>query len=117
MPEDADSKLIIENRLDELKMQANPALVACIERFMRVLGRLFTLGDLGGAARSRSGILWDFAMLDDNQLGTREYDAYCWGTAELRTTRLRAAPVERFHYAYLRDVHYRTLRNTVNDYG
>ncbi len=48
-------------------------LIIYIERFMRALSRLFTLGNLGSEAKSCSVYLNHFLFLTDNKLGCSDY--------------------------------------------
>lgn len=44
-----------------------------LERFMRALARLFTIGELGSLAKRMSIAVWPFLMITDAQLGKGEY--------------------------------------------
>lgn len=68
-------KLYTTGKEDVAKRHANRALVACLERFVRALTRLFTLGPLGGQGRLVSSALSDYLFLHDEDLGRKEYSA------------------------------------------
>jgi len=44
-----------------------------LERFTRALARQFTLGNLGGLAQQYSSSVYDFLLLEDSELGTKDY--------------------------------------------
>jgi hypothetical protein len=67
------ARLYGEGNETEAKNQANRALAACIERYVRALARLFAWGALGDLGRQVSPALSAYCMLDDGALGTREY--------------------------------------------
>lgn len=66
-------KTILAGREKEAISHANRTLIICLERFVRALTRLFVLGDLGAFAPTFAASVSDFSMLDDDELGMRDY--------------------------------------------
>lgn len=60
-------------RVGETHRRANERLVACVEKCVRALARLFTLGPLGQEGKRHTGIIGEFLCVRDDQLGTRRY--------------------------------------------
>lgn len=73
MPEGEFVKLVLAGQEADAIYRANRTLIACIERFVRALTRLFVLADLGSMASMLSATVSDFSMLDDEQLGETDY--------------------------------------------
>jgi len=67
------SKKISEESLDDIHKETNHKLIVLLEKFARALARLFTLGDFGGFAKQVSPLVYDYLMLRDEELGTRNY--------------------------------------------
>ena len=55
-------------------------LITVIERLMRALSRLFTIGGLGDLAKRNMTFTTPFLFLMDSDLGTRDYTNYPWKT-------------------------------------
>jgi hypothetical protein len=73
MPSNERMKLYATGEEDIAKGRANHALVVCLERFVRALARLFTLGPLGGQGRQVSTALVHYRSLLDEDLGSKVY--------------------------------------------
>ncbi len=73
MPDGAYTALYLAGREGEAKGHANRTLVACLETFVRALALLFVSGVLGSQARQVSSAMSRYFMLDDDELGTKEY--------------------------------------------
>ncbi|MHC1600573.1 MAG: hypothetical protein ACXQS5_07140 [Candidatus Methanospirareceae archaeon] len=58
---------------DYFYKEINRELVITLEKFARSLARLFTLADFGDFAKRASPLVFDYLMLMDNDLGTKEY--------------------------------------------
>lgn len=58
--------------LADIQMQRN--LIVCLETLLRAFTRLFRFTDLGGLAKSSSLNFWDFARIEDADLGKRQYE-------------------------------------------
>lgn len=67
------SKKLDDNDFDYLHKEVNHELIVILEKFTRALARLFTLADFGDFAKRASPLVFDYLMLMDNDLGTREY--------------------------------------------
>lgn len=65
------SYLISEGRIDEIRQEAIPKLVASLERFLRALARLMTLAELGKQAAVHTGDVQKFLYLKDDGLGRK----------------------------------------------
>lgn len=74
LSDDTYFQMLQEDKLTELKVQANIQLKAYIERFVRALTRLFIFGELGDLARSNTTTVWEFIRLEDGNLGQKEYN-------------------------------------------
>lgn len=59
--------------LDHFYREINHELIIYLEKFARVLSRLFTLSDFGNFAMRVSPLVYDFLMLRNDELGTKEY--------------------------------------------
>lgn len=64
---------INERDIGALYEEVNRELVITLEKFTRVLARLFTKADFGDFARQVSPLVYDYLMLRDNDLGKRDY--------------------------------------------
>lgn len=62
-----------EKNLDSIYKEINRGLIIILEKFARALARLFTLADFGDFAKQASPLVYDYLMLMDNDLGTRNY--------------------------------------------
>ena len=58
---------------DYFYKEINRELIITLEKFARSLARLFTLSDFGDFAKRASPLVFDYLMLMDKDLGTREY--------------------------------------------
>lgn len=58
--------------LADIRMRHN--LIVCLETMLRAFARLFRFADLGDLAKSTSLKIWDFARIEDGDLGKRQYD-------------------------------------------
>ena len=58
---------------DYFYKEINRELIITLEKFARSLARLFTLADFGDFAKRASPLVFDYLMLMDNDIGTREY--------------------------------------------
>jgi hypothetical protein len=76
MPLGEYMRLVIAGQEHAAKRQASRTLVACLERFVRALARLFVSDVLGNQARQVSSAVSHYFMLGDEALGTREYHPY-----------------------------------------
>jgi len=61
------------NKINEVYEGINMKIVSKLERFVRVLVRQFTLGNLGKEAKTCTGIIGPFLFLRDNQIGQIDY--------------------------------------------
>lgn len=61
------------NDLDNVYKEINRELIINLEKFARVLARLFTLADFGDFAMQASHLVHDYLKLMDKELGTRNY--------------------------------------------
>lgn len=70
-----DWQKIIDNdlNLDETYKHINQEIIIHLEKFMRALSRLFTIGGLGQKAKQYSSAVFPFVQLSDEQLGKTEY--------------------------------------------
>lgn len=59
--------------LDETYKHINKEIIMRLEKFVRALSRLFTIGGLGQKAKQYSSAVFPFVQLSDEQLGTTEY--------------------------------------------
>jgi hypothetical protein len=73
MPPGEYMRLVIAGQEHAAKQHANRALVACLERFVRAVARLFVTGVLGDQARQVSPAVSHYVMLNDEDLGTKMY--------------------------------------------
>ncbi len=53
--------------------EINLRLIIILERFARSLSRLFNLADFGDFAKQSSPLVYDYLMLMDKDLGSRDY--------------------------------------------
>lgn len=53
--------------------ETSSKIVILLEQFIRAISRQFTLGKLGKLALQNSPMLFQFIIMDDNKLGTRDY--------------------------------------------
>lgn len=74
LPQGEYARLVLDHRHDLAKQHANRALVACLERFLRALARLFTLSELGSDGRMVSTAASRYWRLSDQDLGTTRYE-------------------------------------------
>lgn len=58
---------------DYFYKEINRELIITLEKFARSLARLFTLADFGDFAKRASPLVFDYLMLMDKDLGTRDY--------------------------------------------
>ena len=72
-------------------------IISKLERFVRAISRQFTIGKLGEKAMQFSPALYSFIMLNDDELGNKDY--------RKKTTRFNAKP---------RKVHKRTFIDKIN---
>ena len=72
-------------------------IILKLERFIRAISRQFTIGKLGKKAMQFSPALYSFIMLNDNELGNKDY--------RKKTTRFKERP---------RKVHKRTFIDKIN---
>ena len=63
------ARLYAAGKEQEAKGRANRTLVACLERYVRALARLFVSGMLGDQARQVSSMVSRYYRLEDAQLG------------------------------------------------
>ena len=61
-----------ENNSD-ISKEVNREFIILLEKFARALARLFTLADFGDLAKQASPLVYDYLMLKDKDLGTRDY--------------------------------------------
>lgn len=59
--------------LEETYKHINQEIILRIEKFVRALSRLFTIGGLGQKAKQYSSAVFPFVQLSDEQLGKTEY--------------------------------------------
>jgi len=59
--------------LDGLYKDINRELIIVLEKFTRALTRLFVFADLGDFAKQASILTHEYLLLDDNELGKRDY--------------------------------------------
>jgi hypothetical protein len=52
---------------------AQRTIIVLLERFVRAIGRQFTVGKLGEKALQNSSVYYPFIMMRDRELGTRDY--------------------------------------------
>ena len=73
--QDADwaAQLTNSAKLTEIHERINREIVSRLERCVRALVRLFTLGALGPLAKQQTGTIWPFLTLMDSDLGKRKY--------------------------------------------
>lgn len=62
----------IESQNEVLNIIAQ-SIIKKLERFTRALARQFTLGKLGALAQQYSSSVYDFLMLNDSELGNKDY--------------------------------------------
>ncbi len=74
MPDGEYTGLYLSGSEGQAKSHANRALVSCLETFVRALARLFVSSVLGSQARQASPAVSQYFMLDDEDLGAKEYD-------------------------------------------
>jgi hypothetical protein len=67
------SKKLTEGDTDYVHREINRELIITLEKFTRALSRLFTLADFGDFAKQASALVYDYLMLRDDDLGTRDY--------------------------------------------
>jgi len=60
----------------------NLRLQVTLERYLRALCHLFTLGPISEQGRRFTGVIGDFLFLPDDQLGTRDYGQLLWGPGD-----------------------------------
>jgi len=66
-------KKLNDNVTYNIHREINRKLIITLEKFARALSRLFTLVDFGDFAKQASPLVFDYLMLMDNDLGTRDY--------------------------------------------
>lgn len=66
-------KKLNDGDLDDVYKEINRELIITLEKFARALARLFTLADFGDFAKQASSLVYDYLMLMDKNLGTKEY--------------------------------------------
>lgn len=59
--------------LDDIYKEINRELIIVLEKFTRALTRLFVFADFGDFAKQASILTHDYLLLDDNELGKRDY--------------------------------------------
>ena len=66
-------KKLNDNDTYNIHREINRELIITLEKFARALSRLFTLADFGDFAKQASPLVYDYLMLMDKDLGTRDY--------------------------------------------
>ena len=66
-------KKLNDGDLDDVYKEINRELIITLEKFARALARLFTLADFGDFAKQASSLVYDYLMLMDKNLGTKDY--------------------------------------------
>ena len=66
-------KKLNDNYTYNIHREINRELIITLEKFARALSRLFTLADFGDFAKQASPLVYDYLMLMDRDLGTRDY--------------------------------------------
>jgi len=64
---------IKENDIDKNLHEINQEIIIMIEKSVRALTRLFTIGGLGNEAKRYTGYISRFLFLRDDQLGKQTY--------------------------------------------
>jgi hypothetical protein len=67
------SKKLNNGDFDALRREINRELIITLEKFARALSRLFTLADFGDFAKQVSPSVFDYLMLMNKDLGTKDY--------------------------------------------
>ncbi len=74
MPDGEYIGLYLSGSEGQAKSHATRARLACLETFVRAQARLFVSGVLGSQARQASPAVSQYFILDDEDLGAKEYD-------------------------------------------
>jgi len=89
---------------EELVHSVNRKIIILLERFTRAISRQFTIGKLGEKASQHSPILFNWIILQDNDLGIRDYrkDTVRYNSKELKVHRrnLKDELERKFNKAY-----------------
>lgn len=67
------SKKLNDADLGNVYKEINRELIITLEKFTRAIARLFTLADFGDFAKQASPLVYDYLMLMDKDLGTKDY--------------------------------------------
>jgi len=67
---------------NKLYSEINLHLQITLERYVRALCHLFTLGPFSKQGRQFTGVIGDSLFLRDDQLGTRNYGKLLWRSAD-----------------------------------
>lgn len=70
---DGRLKKLNESDTNNVRREINRELIITLEKFARALSRFFTLADFGSFAKQASVFVYDYLMLKDDDLGTRDY--------------------------------------------
>jgi hypothetical protein len=70
---DWNNLINIDLNLDEMYKHINREIIIRLEKFVRALSRLFTIGGLGQKAKQYSSAVFLFVQLSDSQLGKTNY--------------------------------------------
>lgn len=66
-------ELLTNKKLNDAYREINKELIISLEKFARALSRLFTLADFGKFAEQASPLVFDYLMLRNEDLGTKQY--------------------------------------------
>ncbi len=66
-------KKLNDKDTQNIHREINRKLIITLEKFARALSRLFTLADFGDFAKQASPLVYDYLMLTDKGLGTKDY--------------------------------------------